>query len=282
VLASTRAFLIGAGEAASSCFRAREPFRLVIRRASGSGELLVAIREAGPAFPLACALADHLAARHPAVRGVVRLVRRGPGRGGTRTIVVRGRPWIEERVGRTVFRLPAASFLQVNAQAATQLVTLVGELAGPVAGKRVWDLYGGVGMYGIDLARSGAEVAICDADADAVRAGREACRRTTPGRVRFHHARVGTFLAQRAAEAERPHVVVANPPRCGLDRGGVDALVAARPERIVLVSCDPATLARDLKRLQDGGFRVRRIVPVDLFPQTAHLETVVALIPDGG
>ena len=274
VLRSTREFLssrrVGEGPAFA--------LRLGIRRGPASGELLVTLREAGPrSFRDGPALARFLSERHDRLVGVVELRAPSAGRGGVRTHVLAGRDWLEERSGALRVELPAASFAQVSEEGAAELVRLVGEMAGPHPLGSVVDLYGGLGLFGMELARAGAErVTVCDADADAVEAGRRIAAAAGMGRVHHIHADAAAFVA--SAELGRPDVVVANPPRGGLAREVVRALGELAPRLLILVSCDAATLARDLGRLARGGtYRVERIVPVDLFPQTAHLEAVVRL-----
>ena len=251
--------------------------RLAIRRSAHTGEVLVAICETGVELAEAGALADRLASRHPEVCGVVRLERRDGRRGGARTTLLRGRAWVEERLGTTVFRVPAACFTQVNADWTGSLPALVRECAGELEGAGAVDLYGGVGANGIELARAGAPtVAICEADLDAVSCGREAARRAGLEGVRFTRAGVAAFLS-RGWPRTAVGVVVANPPRSGLGRGIAATLAARRAPKLVIVSCDPATLARDLRVIVDGGYRLRRLIPLDLFPQTPHVEAVAEL-----
>jgi 23S rRNA (uracil1939-C5)-methyltransferase len=133
----------------------------------------------------------------------------------------------------------------------------------------VWDLYGGIGDTAAALAARGADVVSVDADQRAVAWAR---RRSIHGRVRFIAARAEDAVARLpAAEA-----VVVNPPRTGLDRRVTRRLAATHVARLAYVSCDPATLARDLARLAPP-YRVDAVRAFDLFPQTAHVETVVAL-----
>lgn len=254
-----------------------EPFRLVLRRSSLTGEILVALRETTAPFPDAASLARRLMAAHPEVVGVVRLAARRGRRGGTRTLAVAGRRSLDERVGGITFRLPAASFLQVHPEMGSLLVDLVLESAGPVGGAEVLDLYAGVGAFGLELARRGARVTLCEADRAAIVAGRQAARRHELGGVGFAQGDVGALLESRRAGGLGADLIVANPPRTGLGRGVVAAILAQRPRRVVLVSCDPATLARDAHGLVAGGLHIERVVPLDMFPQTAHVETVMCL-----
>jgi len=273
VLSTARDFLAGAAVSAGP----RVELRLAIRRAERDGGLLVVLRETGASFRSAQALARFLADRHPLLAGVV-LLRGAPGRrGGTRARTLVGHGRLEERIGALRLELPAASFAQVSAAGAEELLRLVCELAMPVSGRSVIDLYGGVGLFGMELARLGAApVTVCDADADAIAGGRRAAAVAGLAAVRHVHADAERFLAERSRSG--PDLLVANPPRTGLGVAVARAILALGPPRLILVSCDPATLARDLGILaREGSYRVERLVPLDLFPQTAHLETVAVL-----
>ncbi|HET9982660.1 MAG TPA: TRAM domain-containing protein [Longimicrobiales bacterium] len=171
--------------------------------------------------------------------------------------------WREEDVD-----VSGAVFLQVNRAAAELLDEHVARTAGDVAGRRVVDAYCGVGLHARRLARGGAAVVGIELDRAAV----EEARRTAPPGATFVAGRVEEELP-RALPAE---LVILNPPRGGLDPAVPVALAADPPARLIYVSCDPATLARDLARLA-GSFGVESVRCFDLFPQTAHVETVVAL-----
>jgi len=276
VLAGAREFLLDRGRE----WVADEPagtFRLALR-SSSSGELLVGLWETSTPFPEAEAFAAWIEKRNPEVKGVVRIKTRAGGRGGARITPLSGRAWMEECFGRIRFRVPAGCFTQVNSDWSARLPALVAECAGDVARADVVDLYGGIGVHGLALAAAGARrVTICEADSSAVRCGRDAVRRAGVGGVRYVHAHVGEFVERRWPSDRAPRVVVANPPRAGMGKKVARALAGRSCERIVVVSCDPPTLARDLRVLLDHGFHLRRVVPVDLFPQTPHVETVALL-----
>jgi 23S rRNA (uracil1939-C5)-methyltransferase len=281
VLETARRVVLGAADRWSEARDGEEPYRLLLRRSDLSGEMVVVIREAGRPFPVAVELAEALASRHPEVVGVVRVIARPGARGGARLVPVWGRTWIAERVGALTLRLPASSFLQVHAEMREVLLQTVVESAGPQAGHEILDLYGGLGVFGLGLAAHGARVAICEADAQAVACGREAAaEQGLSEAVRFRCADVRLFLEERARSRAPVDLVVANPPRTGLGRGVVEALARVGPRRLVLVSCDPPTLARDLRGLGQRGLRVERVVPIDMFPQTAHVEVVATLRAD--
>ncbi len=164
---------------------------------------------------------------------------------------------------------PATVFEQVHPEMGDRARAHAIEALGPVGGRRVWDLYAGIGETTAGLARAGASVESVEADRRAVA---EAERRGPA--ARRHAGRVEHLLGELAP----PELVVTNPPRTGMDARVTEALERLRPERVVYVSCDPATLARDLGRLP--GFRLAGATAFDLFPQTAHVETVVVLERD--
>jgi 23S rRNA (uracil1939-C5)-methyltransferase len=158
-------------------------------------------------------------------------------------------------------------FTQVNRKAAGALESHVLELVGRGSPVHVLDAYCGVGVYARRLEREGVNVTGIEAHPAAVREA----ERAAPG-ARFLEGRVEELLV----EGLPADVVILNPPRAGLAAGATEALTTALPARIVYVSCDPATLARDLKRLKDD-YRVLSVRCFDLFPQTAHVESVVEL-----
>lgn len=182
--------------------------------------------------------------------------------------LVAGSPGLPETWGDETVELSGAAFLQVNRGAAALLEAHVLEVLGDPVGLKVVDAYCGIGLHARRLARAGARVVGIELDPEAV-AG---ARRDAPEGAVFEEGPVEALLP-----AHLPaDVVILNPPRAGVAQEVAEALAAAPPRRIVYVSCDPATLARDLRRL-GGGFRVESVRSFDLFPQTAHVETVVAL-----
>jgi len=275
VLSTAREFFLeGPGREDPALEGPREPARLILRTSSITGTVLVGLRAAYGPFPSAEAFAQLVIDRHSEVSGVVRLLANPGRRGGVRTLLLAGSPYLEERLGGNRFRLPASTFFQVNPWTAEDLVRLVLDLAEPVAGSRVLELYGGVGVFGLGLARKGAEVTIVEADPEAVAAGREAARSIEGARTRFILGDAHDFVARSTERSPRPDLVIADPPRTGLGRGVARGITRTGAKRLVLVSCDPGTLARDARALVEGDYALRRIVPVDLFPQTAHIEAV--------
>ncbi len=173
----------------------------------------------------------------------------------------------DTRLGETV-RTGPTTFLQVNKEASEALHRWVVEQAQVRPGERVVDAYCGVGLYGRDLARSGARVLGIERDPEAAGA---ASRDAPEGFTVWTGA-----VEDRMAEALPADLVVLNPPRSGVDERVTEALGAAGPARLIYVSCDPATLARDIGRLS-SSYEIVDVRAFDLFPQTAHVEVVVVL-----
>jgi 23S rRNA (uracil1939-C5)-methyltransferase len=165
--------------------------------------------------------------------------------------------------------VPADAFTQVNAGGNLLLVETVLAFAGAAAGERVLDLYCGAGNFSLPLARRGARVRGIERSPVAVEAATANAARLGLREASFECATVAHAL-RRVTPAD---LVVLDPPRAGA-RDALAALAAIRAPRVVYVSCDPATLARDVRTLRDSGYRLLRVQPIDLFPQTYHVESV--------
>jgi 23S rRNA (uracil1939-C5)-methyltransferase len=194
--------------------------------------------------------------------------------GGSRRLLA-GEPEMEESWGGFDLRLPPEVFLQVNRTMSERIERSlddeIEERAGGPEGLRILDLYAGVGTRALRWAAAGAEVEACEADEEAVAAGREASRAL--GLPATLHAATVEDHLERLLPAD---LAVVNPPRTGLSRAVAERLAGARLDALVYVSCDPATLARDLDRLGDR-WTVASLRPFDAFPQTAHVETTAWL-----
>ncbi|MBR9990175.1 MAG: class I SAM-dependent RNA methyltransferase [Gemmatimonadetes bacterium] len=182
-------------------------------------------------------------------------------------ILLAGMPEVTESWHGEDVQLGGALFLQVNREAAALLEDHVVELAGDVEDQIVVDAYCGVGLHARRFARAGARVYGIELDPHAVSEARRAVHSAS-----FTAARVEDALPDMLPAS----LVILNPPRAGVDERALAALVETRPSRIIYISCDPATLARDLQRLTPA-FDVRSVRCFDLFPQTAHVETVVEM-----
>lgn len=177
--------------------------------------------------------------------------------------------------GGRAYRVSAGSFFQVNRFLIDALVDLV---TGNESGASAWDLYAGVGLFSLALTEKFAEVTAVESAASSVRDLRENLRGT---RHRIVASDTAAFLRRAVEErAPAPDLVVADPPRAGLGRDVTTFLGKLRAPRITYVSCDPATLGRDLAALLECGYRLNQVRLVDLFPQTYHMESVTHLTLD--
>lgn len=272
-------FLRGPGSSDPALDDPRETLRLVLRASKARGEVLVALRGAPGPFRSAAEFARTAIAAEPRMVGLVRLVGIPGRRGGAAVEAVWGRDWIAHEIQGIEFRVPAGTFLQVHDSAAELLCRHVLEGAGTPGS--VLELYGGIGTHGLALARRGARAMIVDADPAAIACGAEAARRHGILSAMFERADVLSFLRRRGGVRAAPDLVIADPPRTGLGRGVAAPLASLGAPAIAMVSCDPATLARDLSDLADRGYAIRRVTPFDLFPQTAHVEAVAWLSREG-
>jgi SAM-dependent methyltransferases related to tRNA (uracil-5-)-methyltransferase len=195
-----------------------------------------------------------------------------------RTWAVRGRGEVRERAGGRTFRVAANGFWQIHPGAAETLLDAVLRFAGPRPGDWALDLYCGAGLFTAALAEAvgpdGAVLGV-ESDRDAVRNARRNLRDLPQARV--ERGRVEAALD--AAGVERADIVVADPPRTGLGRAVVDRVAALEARRIVYVSCDPATMARDIAWFAERGYRLTDLRAFDAFPMTSHVECVGLLRP---
>jgi len=247
--------------------------RLLARFGAGSGAQQLSLRAVGDARTAIVTPGDGAVALPEDVPTLA--LRQADGR----PVVVRGDASSPVEVAGVTLHLPVDAFFQVNTSGAAALVATVREAAGDVRNRDVWDLYAGVGLLALPLAADGAHVLAVESVGPAVDALARAAREQELD-VRVLTERV-EHVVRRAADGDRsldpPEIVVADPPRAGLGRRTAADLARLAPSRLVLVSCDVASLARDLRDLVAEGFVVERVVPLDLFPMTHHVETVSTL-----
>ncbi|MDR3592563.1 MAG: 23S rRNA (uracil(1939)-C(5))-methyltransferase RlmD [Negativicutes bacterium] len=196
---------------------------------------------------------------------------------GERTRTLWGRDTITDRLGEFVFRISPHSFFQVNTAQARVLYDKAVEYAGLSGKETVIDAYCGTGTITLFLARSAARVYGIEVVAAAVEDARQNARANGVGNVEFVVGDAVQVMPQLYRQGIRPHAVVVDPPRAGCEPQVLETFVRMQPERIVYVSCNPASLARDLALLAESGYQPREIQPVDMFPHTHHVECVVRL-----
>lgn len=183
-----------------------------------------------------------------------------------------GNTYIEEELLGQRFRISAGSFFQVNTKMAATLVGVVREYLDPRGYETLLDLYCGVGTFGVCLADAVAEV--IGVEENPVAVDDAVVNAELSDNVWFYEGPVEAALP---VIEERIDLVVLDPPRSGVEWEALEGLAGLGPARIAYVSCDPATLARDVRRLGEAGYRLVEVQPVDLFPQTYHVESVALL-----
>ena len=187
-----------------------------------------------------------------------------------------GRGTVERTIFDARFELSPLTFFQVNAAQTEKLYRLAGEYAEP-AGKVVLDLYCGAGAIGQSIARDARRLIGNDVVPSAVESARRSAERSGLVGAEYICGDAAAVARRLAEEGLRPDVVIADPPRKGMEPEALRSIASMGPDRIVYVSCDPGTLARDLKRLAELGYRAEKCAAVDMFPRTQHIETVVQL-----
>jgi 23S rRNA (uracil1939-C5)-methyltransferase len=215
-------------------------------------------------------------ARRVDVHGLLwtQIQRSGETTSGGETEIVDGAPELAERLGDLDLRISPAAFFQTNTEMAEVLYAAAAELADLQGWERLYDLYCGIGTIGLTLARRAGELwgleivpeAIADAIANA--------QRNEITNAHFFAGDARLALRELTQRAGRPDVLVVDPPRAGLSAKVVRRLIEAAPSRIVYVSCNPTTLAPNAAQLVEAGWRLRTVRPVDMFPQTPHIECV--------
>jgi 23S rRNA (uracil1939-C5)-methyltransferase len=192
---------------------------------------------------------------------------------GERERIVSGQGWLEERIGPHSFRISANSFFQTNTRAAQRLYETVVAFAGLTGTERVLDLYSGTGTIPIFLADRAQRVTGIEISEAAVQDARRNCTENGIHNCRFICGDLRRALSE---VEERPDVLIIDPPRAGMHKDVLRQVLDLSASRIVYVSCNPATLARDLA-LMSPAYDPLRVQPVDMFPNTYHIEAVAEL-----
>ena len=253
---------------------------VLVRIADATGEVMLVLVAVSPVFKSQRSFLAELLARFPEIKTVVLNVNDhfGPVVLGPKNKTLFGSGYIEDRLCGLRFRISPSSFYQINHTQTEKLYRCVLDLAALRGTETVLDAYCGVGTIGLCAASSAKQIIGVELNRDAVRDAITNAKLNAIKNAWFVAADAGAYLEQMLRDGERPDLVLMDPPRAGSSRRFLDALLRCAPERVVYVSCDPATLARDLKFLTASGvYRAEVIQGVDMFPFTEHVETVVLL-----
>lgn len=196
---------------------------------------------------------------------------------GSKTRVLYGRPTITDSLGALSFNISAQSFFQINSEQAEKLYNKALEYAALSGTETVVDVYCGTGTISLYLAKHAGKVYGIEIVAPAIEDAKKNAQDNNCHNAEFILGDAAEKLPQLLAEGVKPDVVVVDPPRAGCEQKVLKAIADVEPQRIVYVSCNPASLARDLAYLSERGYRAMTAQPVDMFPMTSHVETVVSL-----
>ncbi len=249
------------------------------RHSVARSELSLTLVTRHAALPQGAALARAVQQRFPFVTGVIQNVneQRGNVIWGNSFRTLSGRDTILERVGDLKLVFPAGVFSQANPFTARKLYEKVCEFAALKGAETVLDLYCGVGPIALYLAAAARQVwAIDDSELSIVTAKQNA-RRNGRGNCRFIAGDVAETLRQLKSQLSGIDLIVVNPPRKGIQQGAMEALLGTGATKVIYVSCEPRSLARDLDKLIAANYRVVQLQPFDMFPQTEEVETVALL-----
>ena len=252
---------------------------VVMREGRHTGQAMVNVVGGAPDVEALGPVAAAIRARTPAVTSVVLNVnaKKASVAVGSEEHLLAGRDHIEESLGGVTFQVSANAFFQTNTRQAERLFGLVADACALRGTETLLDLYSGTGAISLLLARRAARVYGIELSAAAVADAMRNARANGIDNCTFLAGEVRHVLPELMAQGVRAAVVVADPPRAGFHPKALRALARLEPERIVYVSCNPATLARDVGDLVRDGFRLQWVQPVDMFPQTPHIEAVARL-----
>ena len=253
---------------------------IYLRQSQGGAQALVCLVVNGQGVPRADLLISHLRRESPAVKGILLNHNREDTNVvlGPEETLLWGEGHITETLCGLEFALSPRSFFQVNPAQAERLYRLAGEYAGLTGGERVLDLYCGTGTIGLSMARGCAELVGVEIVPQAAEDARRNALRGGIANARFLCMDAARAAAQLAGEGWRPDVVLLDPPRKGCEPALLRGVAGMAPARVVYISCDPATLARDLKLLGELGYGPVRVAPVDMFPRTGHVEMIALFV----
>ncbi|PID58586.1 23S rRNA (uracil(1939)-C(5))-methyltransferase RlmD [candidate division KSB3 bacterium] len=251
---------------------------LIVREGKHTGDIMVHIVTSGEYFPQLDRFVRYLTAGMPRIKSIVHTINRRKGQSsqGQEEILLYGEATIRENINGLSFNISAQSFFQTNSRQTEILYQTIQRMAEVPQGGTVVDLYCGTGSIALHVASQAGMVYGIELVEDSILNARKNAELNNIENVEFHCGEVQNVMP--TLGFEQPNVMVADPPRAGLSKKVVGHILKADPRQIIYVSCNPATLARDVAMILNGGYTIREIQPIDMFPHTYHIETVVNLM----
>ena len=250
-----------------------------VRTARGTRQVMVTLVTAEAVFPQAKKFVNALVKRHPEITTVVQNIndKQTTMVLGEKEKVLHGPGYIEDVLCKKRFRISSRSFYQVNSLQTEKLYNIALDYAGFSGKERILDAYCGIGTIGIIASDRCKEVLSVELNPEAVKDARINVKLNNAQNVEVFRNDSGRFMKDMAAKNEKLDILFMDPPRSGASEEFIEAVLTLRPAKVVYVSCEPDTLARDLALLTEGDYAMKKAVPVDMFPYTEGVETVVLL-----
>ncbi|AIQ15862.1 RNA methyltransferase [Paenibacillus sp. FSL H7-0357] len=253
---------------------------VVVKKAFRTGQMMLVLVTNGRDIPHLDAWLGSIREQLPAVASICQNINTQKTNVifGDETRVLWGTDVIYDYIGDVQFAISARSFYQVNPSQTEVLYSKTVEYAGLTGKETVIDAYCGIGTISLFLAQHASKVYGVEIVPEAIEDARANARLNNMNNVVFEVGASEDVIPNWKEQGVTPDVIVVDPPRKGCDPRLLDTILAMKPERVVYVSCNPSTLARDLRVLEDGGYRTVEVTPVDMFPHTVHVECCVLLV----
>ncbi|MBQ2640782.1 MAG: 23S rRNA (uracil(1939)-C(5))-methyltransferase RlmD, partial [Lachnospiraceae bacterium] len=250
-----------------------------VRAARATRQVMVTLVTTDPVLPRGTAFIKELTERHPEITTVVMNINDKDTTMvlGQREKVLYGPGYIEDVLCGKRFRISSRSFYQVNSLQTEKLYNIALDLAGFSGKERILDAYCGIGTIGIIASDRCREVICAELNPEAVRDAAHNAQMNGASNVQVAESDAGEFMEELAEDGEKMDIVFLDPPRSGASQQFLQSLTKLGPSKVVYVSCEPVTLARDLEYLTQNGYQMKKAVPVDMFPYTEGVETVCLL-----
>lgn len=251
----------------------------IFAKAGSGGQVMAGVVTAGAGLPAEEALINELRRINSSIVSIFHNINseRTSVALGNDTRFIWGRQQIEGSIGPLTFEMSPDSFYQVNPEQTLALYNVIKDMAGLTGEETVFDAYCGVGTIGQYISKYAGSVIGIESHGSSVSDARENARRNRIKNVEYLAGECGRVMPQLVSAGKIPGVVIMDPPRKGCEKAFMEALASAAPKRVIYVSCNPATMARDIKQLLGKGYSLEKIQPVDMFPHTTHVETVVLM-----
>lgn len=255
---------------------------VLIKTGFASGQVMVVLVTASQVFPGKNNFVKALLGKNPEITTIVMNInnRKSSLVLGEKETVLYGKGYIEDTLCGCVFQISPKSFYQINPAQTELLYNKAIEMAGLKGKEKVLDAYCGIGTISLVASSKAGSVIGVELNKDAVKDAVRNAKLNNIKNAYFYNEDAGVFMANLAKDRESVDVVFMDPPRSGSDEAFLSSLVRLSPEKVVYISCNPVTQARDIEYLMKYGYRVKEIQPVDMFPQTAHVEVVALVVKE--